>query len=229
MTMKALHDMLLALKPEDVEHECALCQEDFVEIASHPGGTVSDKTYTEEQYNALAAQVEELKAQIAGFQAAAASDEVDAKVAEAKAEAAEQIAKIQADLDAAVLKASVAEEALANTVAYLEATAAEQAEKAEREARKDERLAALKEVANFPEDFLSENADRFAGMDDETWEATLAGFKAQKAALESATPETEPGIPVTQALVASRSQSEISPLQMIKAVHADGQDLRTVR
>jgi chromosome segregation ATPase len=102
--LKTIHDQLLELKPED----CPLCvaAADALESASNShGGSVSEKTYTEAEYNALASQVADLEGKLAELAAASTASEIDAAVASAKAEIETQVADLQSQLDTAVLEA----------------------------------------------------------------------------------------------------------------------------
>lgn len=108
--LKTIHDQLLELKPEGASHpeDCPLraAAAEEVESASNShGGSVSEKTYTEAEYNALASQVADLEGKLAELAAASTASEIDAAVATVKAEIETQVADLQSQLDAAVLEA----------------------------------------------------------------------------------------------------------------------------
>lgn len=229
-----LHDLLLELKPEGSSHDEATC--DFClgvvnEVASastdSSGGSVSEKTYTEAEFNALAGEVADLKGKLVELSAAAEASNVDARIAAAKAEVEAQVADLQSKLDAAVLEAEAVKTEKEAIVAFLEGekTAAEEA--AALLARKDERLAKVKEAASFPETYLAENADRFAAMSDEAFEAALEDWKAagvKKAEAASGAGE----IPDATAMTASRSTDGSNPLAEVLGLRFQGVDTRTV-
>jgi hypothetical protein len=200
---KALHDRLLAEKPDGATHDetaCPICA-----MTDEPGGTTDDiteggsmsTTYTEEELKAAVdAATLPLAARIKDLEASHQESEVEAAVAAAKAESDAKIAEVQAELDAKVIEAEAEKTRADGIVAWLDEqkTIAEQAAVAE--ARKAERLDAVKEVANFPAEYLEKNADRFAAMSDEDFDTAIDGFKAAIARTE----EKGDGIPAKTAL-----------------------------
>jgi chromosome segregation ATPase len=241
--LKTIHDQLLLIQPEGASHdasECPVCSDGSMdEVASDStpsGGSVSEeKTYSEAEYTALAAQVEDLKAKVTELTAAAEVSEVDAKVAEARAELEAQVADLRTKLDAAVLESETVKKNHTEVLAYLETAKTEAEEAAAREARKAERVEQVKEIASFPESYLEENADRYADMDEETFEFTLEGYRAQKAALEAAAGESsdkkDDEIPAATAMTAARSNDGSSPkglLTDVLGMRFQGADPRTL-
>jgi hypothetical protein len=232
-TLRSFHDQLLALKPEDAVHvasECPVCSDETVEVASSTptGGSVTEtKTYTEAEFNEAVAKVEALESKVAELSAAAEASTIDAKVAEVKAEAEAQVAEIQSKLDAAVLEAETAKAAHESLVAYLDETAKAEAEAAEFASRKEERIAQVKEAAPLlPEDYITENADRFANMDEEAFTASLEGFKA----IVAKAPATSE-IPASTAMTAARSndgESTPNVLREVLSLRGMGVDTRTI-
>lgn len=230
-TLKTLHDRLLEERPDDATHvasDCPFCV-DAAEIASAnlTGGSVADtKTYTEEEHAALLAQVADLTAKIAELTTATATSQTDAAVAAAKAELEAQISDLQAKLDTAVLEAQAAKEDRDATVSYLEGEAAAVEAAAAIAARKDERMAKVKEVASFPDEYLTENADRFAAMSDEEFEKALEDWKViapKKAG------STDDKIPAKTAMTAaSTSTNTPSPLSEVMDLRFSGVDVRSV-
>lgn len=185
------------------------------------------KTY-EAEYNEAIAKVEALETKVAELSAAAEASTIDAKVAEVKAEAEAQVAEIQSKLDAAVLEAETAKQAHESLVAYLDETAKADAEAAEFASRKDERIAQVKEAAPLlPDEYITENADRFANMDEDAFTASLEGFKAI-VAKAPVTPVTE--VPSTTAMTAARSNDGESsnPLRDVLSLRSMGVDTRTI-
>lgn len=166
------------------------------------------QTYSKEEVDALvskavAEKTEELSKELETFKSSQTAAEVEAKIAEAKAEADEQVKDLQAQLDAKVIEAEAATKAKDEITAWLDAEKEEAEKAAEAEARTEERVAQVAEVADFPEDYVKENAARWAGMSDEDFSATLADYKAvaEKAVADAA---ANKGVPTKTALHASR-------------------------
>lgn len=186
-SLKSLHDRLLAERPDGAVHDVSVCP------FCADGGT-SMTTYTEDELTeATKAAVDKatapLRLQVAELEAAQQSTEVQEAVAAAKADFDTQLAqieadkaKIAADLDEAVLKCEAERQRADQLVAWLEGEATAEAERIATEARKDTRLAAVKEVACFPDEYLEANAQRFAAMTDEDFEASIESYKAITAA-----------------------------------------------
>ena len=227
-TLKTLHDQLLLNQPDGASHEAATC--DFclaeAEIASDltNGGSVSEKTYTEAEFNAAVSEVAGLKAQLVELTAAIEASNIDAKIAEAVAEVEAKASDLQSQLDAAVLEAQAAKEELAAKEAAEEAAKVAAQEAEELAARKDSRLAQVKEHASFPEEYLEANADRFAAMSDEAFEAALADWKAVAQKPASSTEE----IPAVTAMTAARSNDSEDVLSEVLGLRGQGVDIRTI-
>lgn len=186
------------------------------------------KTYSEAEYNEAAGKVAALEAKVAELSKAVEADEVAAKIAEAKAEADAQVADLQAKLDVATAEAATAKEAHESLVAFLDDTAKAEAEAAAFETAKAERIAAIKEAAPaLPEEYLTENADRFAKMDEEAFQASLDGFKA----VAAKAPAGKSEIPAQTAMTAARTISDDatpSPLRDVLSLRFEGVDTRTI-
>lgn len=162
------------------------------------------KTFTEDELKAaideaVAKATAELQEKVKTFEASVQESEVEGKIEAAKAELQTKVDELQGQLDAAVLEAKTEKDNREAIEAWLaeEATKAEQAK--EIAARREDRVAKVKEVADFPEDYLEKNADRFAAMSDEDFEARLEEYReiAEKAGKGG-------GIPSKTALQAAR-------------------------
>lgn len=181
------------MKPADVPHpaDCPLCVT-AVTADLHPQGAAHVDTYNEEQLQAAVADaVAALKSELDSLKAQRQTDESAAHIAELAA----KLEKAQTDLDHAVLKASAAEAAHAELVAWLEAEGAKAAEVAAAEARKAERRAAIEAVADFPVEHLDANMDRFSLMSEEAFTAALEDLKVvapKRAAATEAGPARTP-------------------------------------
>lgn len=186
---------------------------------------MADKTYTQEEQDALLAQVADLTAKVAELTDASTASLIETKVADVKAEMEAVVADLQAKLDTAVLEAETAKTAHEELVATIAATEAAEVAKVEMEARKEERLAKVREVASFPEEYLTENADRFAAMSDETFTAAVEDWAAIAPAKGAAGTKEE--LPKKSAMTASRAEGA-SPLTEIMGLRFSGVDTRTV-
>jgi len=173
-SLKELHDQLLAEKPPGAVHEpdsCPLC-------AMNDTGGAPVTTYTEDE---LKEQVDKavkkaLKADAEAREATSA--DVAEAVAAVQAGYDAEIAELRSELDLKVLEVTNAQLEVAAIKAWLQSEADAAAEFQLITARKAERLAKVKEVAAFPEDYLSTNADRFAAMSDEDFQVALDGWAA---------------------------------------------------
>src|SRR4051812_30152632 len=102
-TLQAMHDRMLEAKPDDALHvasECPFCTAPESEQANLTGGSVADtKTYTQEEHDALLAQVSDLKTKVDELSKVSEDSKLEAAVAAAKAELEAQITDLQSKLD----------------------------------------------------------------------------------------------------------------------------------
>lgn len=221
------HDALVEQMPEGATHDretCEFCA--ATSSASAEGGNVTTFT-AEEVEEAVATATAALEARIAAMETAATASEIEAKIEAAKADSAAEVAEVRAQLDTAVLAAEKAERELEATIAYLNETAAAETAAAEAAARKDERIAKVREAANFPEEYLVANADRYAAMSDEDFEDRVAEW-ASLSPKKEGTPEG--GIPKTTVLTADReiaSKTE-NGLDFIREAYGSHLNLRSL-
>lgn len=198
--LKKMHDLALSEMPEGASHDedsCDFCKADKASL-DHPRGENIVETFTKEQHEqALAEALKPLQDEIASLKAARADDEVAKAVEAAKAEAAEELSKVQADLDAAQIEKNAAIDAAEAAKAEFESfkfelVQIEEAEKAARdaEARKAERVEKVKEVAKFDDEQIAAKADRWAAMNDDDFASLVEDYKAvaEKAAAASTAP-----------------------------------------
>jgi hypothetical protein len=183
-------------------------------------------SYTEEELHAaIEERTAELTARVQELESAAQESKIEAQVAAVQAEAAAAVEELRAQLDAAVLEKQAAVDALDAYKAELEEIASATAREAEIAARRETRLAQVKEVASFPDEYLDANADRFAAMSDEDFTARLAEYAAL------AVKPTGDGIPKTTALTASRESTTDSGRTLLREIMHDsllGVDPRTL-
>src|SRR5690554_641709 len=64
-TLREAHDALLAVKPEDAEHDASTCRFCVESANQQKEVSMSEKTYTEAEYLTLQGEVSELKAKVA--------------------------------------------------------------------------------------------------------------------------------------------------------------------
>lgn len=209
-SLKSLHDSLMAEKPDDAVHDVSVCP------FCADGGT-SMTTYTEDELTeAVKAAVDkattELRSKVVSLEAAQQSTEVQEAVATAIAAHEAELAALQAEkaeiatkLDEAVITAESERQRADQLLAWLEGEATAEAGRIATETRKEARLAAVKEVACFPDEYLETNAQRFAAMSDEDFEAALESYKAITAA-KGGTPAGDL-IPSVTGLHASRDDN----------------------
>lgn len=227
--LKELHDRLLEMKPEGASHDasdCPVCN-GTVTDSEHSnedpqGGTL--KTYTEDEYNALLAQVADLEAKVNELDGARQESEVEARIAEAKAAADAEVEDLQSKLDTAVLEAQAAKDERDQIVAYFEQLKADEEAAEQIAALREERIGRVKEVASFPDDYIAARADAWAALDEEAFEAALADWKA------IANKGGDP-VPATTAMTASRdttNQPQGGSLREVLSFRFQGVDPRTV-
>lgn len=194
------------------------------------GGDEVSKTFTQEEMDAVLAKVESLSAELAELKASAEAEAVDAKIAELEEAHAVAVAELQSQLDTAVLEAEEAKKLVEDAKAFAEAEAQAWQEAAESAARKEDRLARVKEVASFPEDYLEANADRWSAMDEDSFEAALSDYAAVPKA-ESAAESTDTEVPTETALEGERetaSEDSGSAIRGVFSLRAQGIDPKTV-
>ena len=162
---------------------------------------MSGKTYSEDE---LKAAIEEATAPLAALvvqlQAAAQESEVEGRIVAVKAEADAEIEELRAQLDAAVLVREAAANELAEFKSGLEELAAAAEQAALLESRREGRLARVREVASFSDDYIEANADRWVALNDEDFEARCAEWA-------SLVPSKGDSIPKHTALTAAREAS----------------------
>lgn len=194
------------------QDHCALCALESIDnggthVDDQPeGGSMSaDKTYTEDDLKAavdkaVAEATSELKAKLSDLENSQQQTELDKAVADVKAEAESTVKELQEKLDAAVLEAQTEKQAREDLEASIAAEKQAAEEAAALEARKDQRLTQVKEVASFPDDYLTANAERWAKLDDDEFAKLIEDWKVI-ASKSDAKPPTK------TAMTASRDES----------------------
>lgn len=190
---------------------------------------MAEKTYTQEEHDALLAKVSDLETQVTSLSAASTAAEIDAKVAAAVAELQDKITDLSSQLDAATQEAETVKNDRDAIVAYLAGEQKAADEAAELASRKDARVAQVKEVASFTDEYVDANADRFAAMSDETFEAAIADWKAIAEKASAPAPKAAGEIPDKTAMTAARTTTDgENPLRDVLGLRFQGVDPRTV-
>lgn len=243
MSLQELHDALIASKPEGAScpDDCPFClarldREVATEIDPE-GGTNVSKTYEETEVQALvsaavAKATEDLHKELDTFKTSQQAEEIEAKIAAAKAEGEEALAELQKKLDEAVLDAEKAKKERDELNAWLTEEATKIEQEAQVAALRDERVAKVAEVATFPEDYVKERADAWASLTDEAFEALLADYKA--VASKEETPASPGPISRVSAMQATRETTNGngkvgSAVREIIGMRTLGVDPRTIR
>lgn len=193
--LQALHDMFIAKMPEGASHEADDCPVCTGELSEIEGGSVN--TYTEEEVQELRTQISDLEAKVKEHAESSRESEFQAKIDEAKTELEAKVAELQSQLDTAVLENENAKQERDNLLAWLEEQKNAVEEAAALAARRDERIAKVREVASFPDEHIEKNADRWAKLSDEDFEAALEDWRTVSA-------KKNEGLPTASALTASR-------------------------
>lgn len=238
--LKAEHDTLLANKPEGLEHdaiECEFCEaeqatETGTATNSAKGGDMS--TYTEDELQAaIAAAVAPVKEELSSFKASQEAEEVEARIAQAKAEAEEAKAEVEKQLDTVTLERDEAVKAKTELEEYLATEAKKAEEAAEFAAKRDERVAQVKEVASFSDEHIEASADRWTAMADEDFAGLLEDWKVVKASKDDKGGQSTT-IPAATAMTATRdgdgagAADAASVRREVMGLRAQGIDTRTL-
>lgn len=190
------------------------------------------ETFTQDELDAaVAAASAPLQQRLAELEAQVQETEVGRAVTDAVAAKETTIAELQQQLDAAVAARTTAESTLTETEQYwADAIAAHEAA-VELAARAQERAAKAKELGVFNDEYIAENAERFAAMTDEDFNARieewqLIASKREPVGFKAAVSN----IPAQTALVASRPDatatgSALGRLAELKARRVDPRTL----
>jgi hypothetical protein len=224
--LKAIHDHLLASMPEGAEHEsttCSLCALEVIENTT-PGGSMPE-TFTQEEVDAaVAASTGPLQQRLNELEAQVQESEVGRAVAQATETKDAEISTLQQQIDAAEAARTAAENKLVEVEQFwVDAIAAQEAA-VELAARKERRVAEAKQAGVFNDDYIDENAERFAAMSDEDFTARLDEWRLIAAKTGDST------APARTALVASAAptQTASSNLSVVTELRGLRVDPRTL-
>lgn len=199
------HDELLAKKPEGAEHDESNCVFCNTNKTSPQGGVM--KTYTEEDLtSAVNEAVAPLAAELATLRAEKTQETIDAQIAEAVAAAEAAVTEIQNKLDAAELSVANATQERDAIVEWLKAETAAEEAAALVAVLREERKAAVKEVAtSFTDEQIEAKLDRWVAMDEAAFEDFLDVLRAAPAPVAKTEEATLSSVPAETAMSHTRS------------------------
>ncbi len=190
-----MHELLMRFKPSEASHDvslCPICDTAEDGSAAHNddtplgGGDMSNKTYTDEDLQALLGPVQEELATLKASQDQAA---IEARIEELTTKHQDELAELQDKVDSAAAEAEASKNAHDELVAYLDEEGARAVAEAALVARRDEVKAAV--AGTFSEEHIEENLDRWASLDAEVFEAMLIDWKAAATAAVAVTPDED--------------------------------------
>ena len=156
--------------------------------------------YTQSELDAAVnAAIAPLQAELSSLKGAEAQSAFEAQITTVREEAAAEVQSLKAELDAAILRADVAEQAQTDLVAFLESAQAELELAAAKETLKEERTNALLEQTSLNKDRIASRIEDIASMSDDEFEAYLSDLaaisvKKDDEASEQASAETSTAI-----------------------------------
>ena len=221
-----LHDLMLSFKPSGVEHpsDCPLCAVEDGATADTEGGVMSDPTYTQEELDAaVAAAVKEIQARLE-------MSETQESFAKEKEALEARIEELQVQLDKAVLETEQAKTDGESVLAFLTQAKADEEEAEQKEAKKNDRKEKMKKYA-FQDEYVEANAERWAAMSDEQFDAYLADLESSGARKSEDTESTEEEIPAETAMTATAADTKKANsglLQEVLSMKLRGIDPNTV-
>lgn len=234
---KTLHDQMLAMKPEDASHDketCPVCTpvlEGGVSMSDNLTQADLDAAVVE----AVAAATKPLQDELTTLKASKEEVEIQTRIDEATAALKTELDELKTNLDVAVAESTASKDELTNTISYLEGVKTEAEALVALAAARDERVAKVAEVATFPEDHVTANADRWALMAEEDFDAMIASFKVATASAGKKPPvKADEKIPTGTVMTASlggKSSSE-DGLDLLRESQNEfllGRDNRNVR
>lgn len=195
------------------------------------GGVTMENT----ELQAANAKIAELEAKLSELEAAQDAQKVEDRIAELQQshetdlEAVKaELASVKAELDTATLKAEQSEAKYTELVDYLDAEEASRVAAEEAAARKDERVAKVKEIAKFSDEYITKRENEWAELSDEHFEVLLEDLKA----VASADPVKPNGADATPpretAMSGSEDNSNVGKMSVADMIR-DGVDFRNLR
>jgi hypothetical protein len=157
------------------------------------GEPVSDEAkYTDSDVAAKVAEaMAPLQAKLDELTAAKDAEGVEAKISEIKAQYDGEVAELQTQLDAVTIERDTYKSEFETFKAELQEAADAASAEAAAEARKEERVAAVKEVANFSDDDIEARSTRWAALNDEDFASLIEDYKSVAEAAKAAAAGSE--------------------------------------
>lgn len=190
------------------------------------------KTYSQEELDAAVAEaLAPLQKSFEELKASQEQTDVETRIANERAELEKRIGEIQAELDSAVLKAAEAQKAHDELVAFLEAEEVAKEQAAELARRTEERLAVVREVASFPEEYIEANSIRWVALSNEDFDALVNDWKEIAAKKETSSEKEDDKVPSETALQTNReaaSDKSRSALREVFEMTIQGADFSTL-
>lgn len=230
--LRALHDRLLEVMPDGADHkagDCPLCTVTAADETNCTQGGVMPEFTQADIDAAVAAATSPLQQRLTELEAQAQESEVGKAVSTAVADKETQITDLQTQLDTATAGRTAAESKLTETEQFWTDAIAAHQEAVTIAARKETRLGQAAELKVFSDEYIAQNADRFAAMSDDDFAARIEEWKliaAQHDVGEGSKP------PAKTAMVASRTDQSSgdkgSALSRLAELRTRNVDLRTV-
>lgn len=231
MELQEAHDALIANMPSGVEHDIASCPfcsslKDGEGINDFEGGDIVS-TYTKEDLEtAVSEATAPLQAELDELRSHVEQETLTLQLEDLKAQHVSEIAELQAKLDTAVLEGESEKTKYLELVAMIEGKANEEIAAAIFAAVCEDRVAQVKEVASFPEDYIETNTVRWAAMEQEAFESLVSDWKAIVARKEVSETTKLPETAMTAAH--DEGESTVSALREVMNLTIRGIDPRTI-
>jgi hypothetical protein len=186
------------------------------------------------------ATIAELIAKVADLEAAATAQADNDKLSELEASHAASLEEgqakldaVKAELDVATAKAEASETKYDELVSFLDAEVAAAEQAASAEARKEERVTAIKAVASVSDEYVAKRADEWSALSDEAFASLVDDLKA----VAVAKPETssddsnDDSVPATTAMATGDTDTDDNQTSYGKAFDMirSGADPRSIR
>lgn len=222
------HDKLLAEMPPGAVHATEDCFACKGELDKTPGGVMTT-TFTEaDVLAAVEKAVRPLQDKIAELESIQAEEVTAQKIAEIKAELEQSIAELTADRDRELARANLAEKALSDYQAELEALSVQAEAEAKATALRSERRAAIAELGCFTEAEIEARIEGWAAQAEEVFAITIGDLRtlAERATATTETVEEKP--PATAIQTVRTPETGSSIFSELADLRNKGVDLRTV-
>lgn len=183
------------------------------------------ETFTQEDVDAaVAAATSDLQKRLDELGAQVQETEVGRAIADAVADKDTQISDLQSQLDAAEAARNAAENQLTEVSQFWADAIAEHEQELELTAKREERTTKAREAGVFSDEYITENADRFAAMSDGDFAARLDEWRL----IASKAGTTTSAEPKRTALVASAAETPKTRLGFIGELRAARVDPRNL-